>query len=387
MPNTNEAADHHPTMPDERQQHLIDINPSKQKTYLATVGFTVTNCLTHIQQSLDDSEVLGWFIHFKNAETKDNISVLSDLWISKLTLRPFGASKKLDMEKIDNLIIEPKIFYQLPNPGNDFRFADYSTSQVKTEGHYIKQSETETTLLTSDLSHYTIWADAAFLRRSDLNLLRLYLLSDQEGYNDFFFSGAKVNFDIMHDPRLRGMQFGLPDPSSPGDTIPNSSAAFSIKVEPFKNQDVILSLEEINNLLMLEELQEEDQSGSIPGPGDPSDDETSDNKNTIPPFPVAAIAAPCPDYWDVIEEIGQSIGINGPAAAAYLLSLGGGLQSGGISRLSSGFVLPKELIDIVNGPAPKSPPDDFITALYNFLIDIFNSITSFLERGRDARIN
>lgn len=280
---------------------------------LVTVGFTVRNCTQLIGATLNDPDVLGWFFHLPLAA---NASV-GEITMSRLAIRNVQGSRRLVRETMPSNprkpLIRPKVYLQLPEPDfsdgrplNDYREDDYATSMTTTRGQFFNSSAA----LMSDITHHTEWGRACFFRRSDLKYMQLLIMAQPEPYNDLFFSGSLVRYDIMHNPRLRVMQFTLPHA---GGVVPDSGTAFTFKGEPIVNdllEDDVTTGDEL-----LEDLAADTDVFNVPaGTGN-----SPANPGPTPMFPGAVMASPCPDFWDIINEIGNHLNINSPAEAEVLL--------------------------------------------------------------------
>ena len=288
---------------------------SIQRDPLITVGFTVRNCTKLIGATLNDPDILGWFFHLPLAA---NASV-SQITMSRLAIRSVQGTRRLVKENIssppNSPLIRPKIFLQRPEPDfsdgrplSDHRKDNYSDAQVTTGGKFLNSQVP----IMTDLTHHTEWGRACFVRRSDLKYMQLLIMAQPEPYNDLFFSGSLVTYDIMHNPRLRVMQFSL---EHNGSVVPDSGTAFTLKGEPIVNN--LIADNATSGTDLLEDLSVDSDAFNLPDVGAPP---PADAGQT-PMFPGAVMASPCPDFWDIINEIGNHLNLNTPGDAQALLQV------------------------------------------------------------------
>lgn len=365
MPTDLDKATTNATVPQEELIALLQTSGAAPKNDLRkpllTVGFTINDIRKKIDDSLADPDFLGWFLKFGSKQsdgTVSSFSFIGEVMLIKLFVRgSLGGPRTLATEVVPNPGISPKLLWQEPDPGDDGRNEAYQPALEKTKLGFV----TIPALETRHLTHHTTWAEAVFLRRSDLRFLRMYLRTFRTTYNDLLFSGAKVNYDIMHAPPLRRNQFSLSGGPLPGGKVPDSSKAFSLKAEPFRDESKPFS----------DPL--ENGGNSAPPIGGPTGGGTT-TSSTPPqggkPFPVSAIGIPCPDYWDVLEEIEDVIKPTSPAEfAALLQTFSDNTDSQGIEGFSTGTT---PLTGATDGP---------LLRLLTFIID---QLTNLRDAWRQA---
>lgn len=290
---------------------------SLPREVLITVGFTVRNCTQLIGNTLNDPDVLGWFFHLPNQVN----AFVGQITMSRLAIRTVQGTRRLVKEPMSSPpntpLIRPKVFIQRPEPDfsdgrplSEHREDDYAAAIVTTDSKFFNS----TAAIMSDLTHHTEWGRACFVRRSDLKYMQLLIMAQPEPYNDLFFSGSLVTYDIMHNPRLRVMQFTLPHAEG---FVSDSGTAFTFKGEPIVND-----IEE-DNVSTGDDLLEDLSTASDVSifPDGVGDDPAPDDEEQVPMFPGAIMASPCPDFWDIINEIGNHLNINSPAEAEALLQV------------------------------------------------------------------
>jgi hypothetical protein len=306
---------------------------------LITIGFTISNVAEKIDESLAEKDLLGWFLKFgeRKNDTFSSFTQLSEIKLIKFYARgALGGTRVLDTQMVPQPGILPKLLWQVDNPGDDGRNEDFDTAISHTNLAFSNLADA----LTTDLTHHTPWAEAVFLRRSDLRFLRMYLRTFPNIYNDLLFTGAKVNYDVMHMPPMRRNQFSLPTTALDGGKVPDSSKAFTLKVEPLRDEagDFEVPVTGDTSGGQLGPLEQPD-AGNIGG--DPSDN-AGGNINEVPaptgrPYPAAAIGIPCPDYWEILEEIEDQIQPASPVEfQAMLDTFQSQVEQNGIEGIAAG---------------------------------------------------
>ncbi|TXF90283.1 hypothetical protein FUA23_07120 [Neolewinella aurantiaca] len=282
-----------------------DIPPAKGERLL-TVGFTIRNCAQLIGDTLDDRGVLGWFVHMPSPAENSS----QKLRFSRLVIRQQNGVPRLGIDPMTGpkgeSLAEFKVFAQNPEPnfpiGNTVA-ENAASTYAQSMGYTAGQLHASPSAQVKDLSHYTNWSGANFFRRSDLKFMQLLLLAQADKYNDMFFTGSKVRYDVMHNPRLRVEQFSRLDPN--GEIIPDPGRAFTMKAEPIMNPDqAVPSGNAMIDLLGATTDTDYSQRGT-----------TSGNER----FPGAVMATPCPPFWDIIEEIGTNLNINSTDGAEMVM--------------------------------------------------------------------
>lgn len=364
MPTDSDKATTNATVPREDLlpflQAVNGFSKDQIREPLLTAGFTITNVRQRIDASLADPDFLGWFLKFgakKPDGSVTSFSFIGEVMLIKFFVRgPLGGTRTLATEPVANPGIVPKLLWQEADPGNDGRNEAYQPALNRTKLGFADDA----TLLTKHLTHHTPWAEAVFLRRSDLRFLRMYLRTFKETYNDLLFTGSKVNYDVMHAPPLRRNQFSLEGGPPPSGKVPDSSKAFSLKVEPFRNK----------NISFIDPL---DTGGDTAPPVSGPVGGTTSSPPPSPagkPFPVSAIGIPCPDYWEVLEEIEDVVKPASPAEfAALLKTFEDNTSSQGIDGISTGST------------AISGPTDNFLLRILTFLID---QLTRLRDAWREA---
>lgn len=354
---------------------LSPSEPGKLDPRLFTLGFTIANIRTLLADSLLETDLLGWFLKFGDKQSDGTITprtTLGSLTIVELFVRTTTASDvhALDTELIGGTTIRPLVLAQRSVPDLPVRDGDFAVTHPKTQLRYRFLNDANCNLLT----HHTPWAEAVFLRRSDLRMLNMYLNTHWRTYNNLLFSGAKVNYDVMHDPPLRNNQFTLPGSSG---LVPDSSKAFTLKVEPFR--DLSLPFVERqerpdrpapfpDNQLQAKMATDTTQTYSL-ADVTVADSSTAANGE---PFPAVAIGIPCPDYWEVMEEVVERINPISPAAyAAITTAVGDRLANDGVDGISIG------------GPVYR-PSQNILTYLIGLVIAALNAASSWLSDLRNS---
>lgn len=243
-------------------------------------GFTIANVKDLLDSSLGRPQVVGWFVMLRDPSTTTP-KQLEELTLRELTIIRDGTTLAPGINTLTSATFLPMVVSQLQDAPAKARTVSYAEAQA----HYGTRFWPATGLDTSDLAHYTDWGNAAFLRRTDLEFLQIYLNNKVDGCNDLFFSGAFTDFHTMNNPVLRVFQHNLPGPG--GTLIENSSQAFTLKVEPF-----------INNFPDLPGR----RGGEITSPGGTSKAAAGTAASAeLVRFPVSQLMLPCPDYWEIQE--------------------------------------------------------------------------------------
>jgi len=206
MASSSIPATEHPTL---NPAQLAEINEAlitkaNLETDLLTLGFTIAGIngqgvMELINNSLSSSnsggEVLGWFFMFKTKEKIDSdgeevyvtnsVVNVGDIPIHEMRLN--GGS--LFTTPL-NAVVRPSAVSQKPNPGTDGANDDHATAMSHTDTTFHELLP-DKNLPAAYLSYHTNWAEAVFLRRSDLQFLSLYVDTFTDNYDDLFFSGTE----------------------------------------------------------------------------------------------------------------------------------------------------------------------------------------------------
>ncbi len=257
-----------------------------------TAGFTIPDVYNLLPiSSSTDTDLVGWMFIFPTGEgTKEMQQVeIKKLW--KTT--EGGFSVLFTQDFIPAGVIQPHICTQVPRTYSSQHTIGYVPALTLTQTAFTPQPNG---LSLSDLSHYRKWAEAAFIRRTDLDLLRVYLdPANGNGYNDIFFSGAEVRYSTMHNPRLRVQQHNYPAPPP----IYDSGHAFTLKAEPFDATATAPPLPQRDELIDAQVTGEID--------GDTAPVPTVSEEIPAARAPGAFMMIPCPDFWEVSQGIAAAM--------------------------------------------------------------------------------
>ncbi len=256
-----------------------------------TAGFTIPNILDKLPASNStDIDLIGWMILFPKTgpETEMRKIEIKKLW--KSTSGGFSVLFTADFISADTII--PHICRQVPRTSSSQHTIGYFPALTLTQTVFTPQL---TGLLMGDLSHHRTWAEASFIRRTDLDLLRDYLNpANQNGYDDVFFSGAEVKYSTMHNPRLRVQQHNYPSPPPIYDT----GHAFTLKAEPF-NAAAVAPVPPPTPL----PKPPIPSATAAAATGQPSGSSLVSTASA----PGAFLMIPCPDFWEVSQGIAKEM--------------------------------------------------------------------------------
>ena len=345
-----------PTLTGDDIERLLKDLPTGRKTkrqQLLTVGFTIRDCAQLIGETLDDRGVLGWFVHMPPAAEKAS----QNLRLSRLVIRRQNGVPRLGMDPIlgkqGRPVVDFKLWVQNAEPdfpddnSIDDNFAStYAESVQYTNGQLFDAPSARV----SDLTHYTNWSGANFFRRSDLKFMQLLLLARPDRHNDLFFSGAKVRYDVMHNAGLRVEQFSRKD--ADGVLIPDPGNAFTLKTEPVTNPDPTVPT---GNAMVDLLRATTDTDHSLQGT-------TTGNER----FAGAAMATPCPPFWDIVQEIGTNLNLNSEEAMIELARLEEQIENIVIDTDVSGATV--SLGEVIRAE-DRGFAYNVLTAIINFLTD------------------
>jgi hypothetical protein len=370
-----------------RSAVLGELFPNKSAKGFFTFGFTIKDCARIIGESLAEEGLLGWFIHLKNPETGERevtVSCMIITWeedqngvrVPILATRELYQTAEGRSDPADF-----KVFSQLNPPNLGVTEFDKAAKRDITDP-VILQGLTNGIMVSAPnakiefLEQHTDWADACFLRRTDIKIMQTLLLAQPDAYNDYFFSGAKVDYNTMHNSKLRVDQFTLSD--SFGNLVPDSSKAFTLKAEPIFNDldEGMPTSEELVQLLTqnVATVLSSPTVGMWEGAM----------------FPAAVMGTPCPDFWDYIKELSLHLNVEDPETAKALVMFGQGLASkieqeaasfntNGQSPATARPAVP--ITDIISA-LPSHPLYSFLTAIINLLMGWVHQLTNYRDEGR-----
>jgi hypothetical protein len=266
----------------------------------SSAGFTIPQI--HAVLNADSNlatDMLGWMFLFPKGE--EDSYPMQDIEIKQLWKTTQGGSVVVYLEDfLPPGMIRPKICHQVTRTYSSEHTIDYSSALQLTN---IVIADPPEELQVSALTHHRNWAEAAFLRRSDINFLRDYLASNSsQGYNDVFFSGGEVQYGTMHNPRLRVQQHNY---KPEGSVLPlhNTGHAFTLKAEPFiagrtpfpdrPITDPISPVESGTKIELIDEVDlDQDQQREA----------LESQQVSAAKAPGAFMMIPCPDFWDIVHE-------------------------------------------------------------------------------------
>ncbi|SER14563.1 hypothetical protein [Neolewinella agarilytica] len=178
-------------------------------------------------------QLIGWVFKFpKNEGTRlvRNIRVeRMDMFLSA-TSTTFPETP-LKHTNGDMVTLRPKIFYQRSTVNTDEFALPYGVAFPHTEPGMFDAPD----LTMADLEGYFRWSDLAMLQRGHLADFADFIFADGASvYNDLFFSGARLDYQTMHNPSMRLEQVNLKD-SATSILVgqPESRTPFTLKAEPF----------------------------------------------------------------------------------------------------------------------------------------------------------
>jgi hypothetical protein len=267
---------------------------SESAPFQVTAGFTISAIENKITDSLANTNMTGWMFLYN--QKNSNNEIINDIKISDIIVKELEISLGINTIFAElktpelALTINPFIHYQLLAPGTATPQEKqyYPDAVAYTGSGYISKPN----LRTPSLAYYSEWTRAAFIRRTDLQLLRDYLMARVDESDDVFFSGAFLDYDSMQNARLRVEQLNTDD-------IENTSQTFTLKAEPFSFAHIPLA--------------NADKAPTIPGPGTaPEEEATSGVPAPASPaviaitpntkIPLSFAFVPCPPYWRVGQE-------------------------------------------------------------------------------------
>lgn len=190
-----------------------------------TLGFTIENIAAKLPDFGEDPLLLGWMFFFIKAKANPNsarerIENIADIRMKEVRLVTDGRrAYKMEMNDLSasDFKIKPLLHTQeeapvfLPNvteetsDGPVIHVPNYDQCLGSTVSGYAPPTDIDgpEAPLIVNLEEYQAWADAAYIRATDLRLLKTYLVNDAAGYDDVFFSGAELDYSTLHNARLR----------------------------------------------------------------------------------------------------------------------------------------------------------------------------------------
>ncbi len=296
-----------------------------------TLGFVIENIANYLPSFGERPLFLGWMFHFTSQSTpRDPFDNISEITVSEVVLEEQGdGSYQITSSPLTDMTINPMVNFQVQVPEYIESSDNYLNYLNKTLSGYKSAENTVDSIepLIKKLEGYMPWADAAYIRATDLRLLKTYLLNDPSGYNDVFFSGAKVNFSTMNNARLRMEQrylkldSGILNTDKDGykdstidlegiiknigqDSYLDSSVAFTLKAEPVLNR-----LPPVPPDSGDQDKGDEEAPGSGSGSGSgnlslmSSGGAGGDGTESKPMMPAVFPLVGCPKYWAVFQAI------------------------------------------------------------------------------------
>jgi len=185
-------------------------------------------------------QLIGWVFKFpKNAGPRLISNILVERMDMKLSAtRTDFPQVPLEYTGGGTVTLRPKVFYQRSTVDTDEFALPYSPAFPHTEPGMFDAPN----LTMADLEGYFRWADLAMLQRGHLADFADFIFADGASqYNDLFFSGARLDYQTMHNPGMRLEQLNLKD-SQPKDAAgqpinlvgqPESRTPFTLKAEPY----------------------------------------------------------------------------------------------------------------------------------------------------------
>ncbi|MFK8163961.1 MAG: hypothetical protein AB8H12_16060 [Lewinella sp.] len=298
-------------MPPPYQQEDIGSQPEAELRNMlnkrdghASAGFVIPQINAILNaDSNQATDMLGWMFLFPKKEREDT-PAMRQIEIKQLWKTTQGGSVVVYLEDfLPPGTILPKICHQVFRTYSSEHTIDYSPALQLTN---IVITDPPAALPISALTYHRDWAEAAFLRRSDINFLRDYLSANSsQGYNDVFFSGGEVQYGTMHNPRLRVQQHNY-KPEGSAMPLYNTGYAFTLKAEPFiagriSNPD----LPPDSPLPPGEDETESeliDKNGTKQAQATENQDAQESQEVSASKAPGAFMMIPCPDFWDIIHE-------------------------------------------------------------------------------------
>ncbi|WP_157472235.1 hypothetical protein [Neolewinella persica] len=258
-----------------------------------TAGFTIPGIYNLLPSSSStDTDLIGWMFLFPTGGTTVPMKQIEIKKLWKSTQNGFSVLFTEDFISADFII--PHICTQAPRTYSSQHSIDYIPALALTQTVFTPRPEG---LDISDLSHHRTWAEASFVRRTDLDILRLYLdPANGNGYNDVFFSGAEVRYSTMHNPRLRVQQHNYPSPPP----IYDSGHAFTLKAEPF-DVTAVAPPPPVQEGDLIDQF--DPIEGTVEGVKPPQ----VSTQVPAAKAPGAFMMIPCPDFWEVSQGIAAAM--------------------------------------------------------------------------------
>lgn len=355
-----------------------ETNPAPALAPRKTLGFTIENIADKLPDFGEDPLLLGWMFFFIKEKTttnpnRDRIENIADIRMKEVRLVTNGRrSYQMVMNDMpDPYTITPLLHTQeeapvfLPNvteqtpDGPVIRVPNYDQCLSSTVSGYASPTDIDgpEAPLIVNLEEYQAWADAAYIRATDLRLLKTYLVNDAAGYDDVFFSGAELDYSTLHNARLRLEQRYLRlDPGILEDdgngkqrfkdgkrdgkildqTIDNDyylevGVAFTLKAEPILKTMVSDDEEEdasgANNDDNNPDDSNEPSNGDSDGSRATDNDDSGDTNFALSGemMPGAFTLVNCPNTWTLMQALRDeaAVATGNPAARQYPVSATG----------------------------------------------------------------
>ncbi len=348
---------------------LDNFDESIAKTLLKdltiTVGFTIKHLNVVLAEFAEERQnnipggLIGWMFRYKKPIEGETIPLIRDITVNKLTLNIVedGPSNFTDLplrysppqsEESSTITIEPKIFFQRSTVTTDKMQMDYPDAFQETLPRMIDSPG----LPMEAMEGYFPWADLAILKRSDIDNFIDFILIDETGYDDIFFSGANLGYTTMHNPSLRLEQINLVDSANGNIVIEKEKIKpFTLKAEPY-----------IVNEVLTEYWRNEAIAATASRNSEPIEEETEQSEplNTGGEvLPTATWLFPCPPAWDISGQISfQAMILIDNSEAEVQRSIQNSVMSYFMNPPAPGISVPIVLEDIsLNDVGPRFNPE------------------------------
>lgn len=287
-------------------------------------------------------QLIGWVFKFpKNEGTR----LVRNIKVERMDMRLSATGTTFPQVPLlyDNapVILRPKVFYQRSTVDTDEFALPYGVAFPHTAPGMFDAPD----LTMADLEGYFRWSDLAMLQRGHLADFADFIFADGASiYNDLFFSGARLDYQTMHNPGMRLEQLNLKD-SQPKDAAgqpinlvghPDSRTPFTLKAEPF----IAATQTKKDGSGAGEKEIVQEALATVVRRSAPADVVESDSA------PVSAHLFPCPTVWEYSNELAL--------AAARIV---GTSDSGVVSEFRSSFYLRYTGQDQQAGSKPVSAPN------------------------------
>lgn len=286
------------------------ITKSLLQDYTITVGFTIRHLNVVLAEFAEERQnnipggLIGWMFRYQKPVVGGAKPLIRDITVNKLSLNivepapsnftDLPLNYSLPQSEVESTItIEPKIFFQRSSVSSDKMQMDYPDAFQETLPRIIDSPN----LPMEAMEGYFPWADLAILKRSDIDNFIDFILVDQTGYDNIFFSGANLGYTTMHNPSLRMEQINLVDSANGNIVIEKEKVKpFTLKAEPF-----------IVNEVLTEYWRTEARAATAARNSDVIEEEETDQPEPINTggdvVPTATWLFPCPPAWDISGQI------------------------------------------------------------------------------------